>query len=206
MNSKLQNIGIIAAITAKDYDTALEFIKSCIDGGINGIEINYATPKVYDITKKVKELYPDILVGVAEIPDNIIAQELIMLGVDYITTPYNDYSIYMSCNNIDNLTYIPGCMTLSEINNAKKQGLDIIKLYPAQMLKPEYIKIVNSTVKYINVMPAGGINLDNIESWFLNGAKCIVIGDYLMKSKDLEEMKIRSEKLVEKFETIKCMM
>ncbi|MGL6107850.1 hypothetical protein [Romboutsia sp.] len=200
---KLKSIGVIAAITAKSSEKAIEYISACVKGGIQGIEINYATPNINEVVKKVKVNYPDLLIGVAEIPDTLVAQELIELGVNYVTTPYSDYRIEMACQNIKGLTYIPGCMTLSEIKQEKDKGNNIIKLYPAEILNPKYISIINSIMKFVDVMPAGGINIDNIDQWFENGAYCVVVGRYLIEKDDSEEIEKRAKALIDKYNKLK---
>lgn len=200
---KLKEIGIIAAITAKSSEKAIEYINACIKGGIQGIEINYATPNIHEVVKKMKITYPELLIGVAEIPDTLVAQELIELGVNYVTTPYSDYRIQMACQNIKDLTYIPGCMTLSEIKEEKDKGNSIIKLYPAEVLNPKYISIINSIMKFIDVMPSGGINIDNIDEWFKNGAYCVVVGRYLLEEDDLDEIEKRAKALVDKHNSLR---
>lgn len=199
MIKKIKDIGVVAAITTKDPEKAIDYVSACVRGGIHGVEINYATPKISYVVKKVKELYPNILIGVAEIPDTFIAQELIEIGVNYITTPYSDDYIDMVCDNIDDLIYIPGCMTLSEVNAARKKGNNTIKLYPAEMLNPKYISIINSTIKYVNVIPSGGINIENIKDWYDHGAKCVVVGKYLLEVDNLDEIEERAKKLMDVF-------
>lgn len=203
MRNKLKNIGVIAAITAKNSDLAIQYVNACVKGGIRGIEINYSTPNINFIVQKVKELYPEIILGVAEIPDFVLAQEVIENGVNYITTPYNDKYISMACERIDDLIYIPGCMTLSEINEAKRRGDEIVKLYPAEMLNPKYISIINSVIRFVDVMPSGGINDKNIEEWFKNGAHCVVVGRYLLENDDIEEIEKKAMNLMSKFNEIK---
>lgn len=200
---KLKNIGVIAAITAKSSEKAIEYISACVKGGIQGIEINYATPGIQKVVKEAKEMYPDLLIGAAEIPDTLVAQELIELGVNYVTTPYSDYRIEMACQNIKDLTYIPGCMTLSEIKQERDKGNSIIKLYPAEILNPKYISIINSIMKFVDVMPAGGINIDNIDEWFANGAYCVVVGRYLLEEDDSKEIERRAKALMDKYKTLK---
>jgi 2-dehydro-3-deoxyphosphogluconate aldolase/(4S)-4-hydroxy-2-oxoglutarate aldolase len=70
-----------------------------------------------------------------------------------------------------------GCLTPTEIHTALKFGVDIIKLFPGSSFSPSYVKNIKAPLPRVNIMPTGGVNLDNIAEWFANGVVAVGVGE-----------------------------
>lgn len=202
MKKDIKDMGIIAAITAKSQEEAWGYIDACVKGGIKGVELNNNIPNICEFAKKVRNKYPNLLIGVAEIIFTEGTNDL--EGVcDYIATAYFNESMHLICSEQEKLTYVPCAVTVTEIRRVYDYGYSLFKLYPAQLANPDYARVVKSVIRHIKMIVAGDINIDNIEDWLKNGCDCVVVGRYLIESKNLEEVEHRAKKLVKKLTEFK---
>ncbi|MNJ66410.1 2-dehydro-3-deoxy-6-phosphogalactonate aldolase [compost metagenome] len=74
---------------------------------------------------------------------------------------------------------MPGCMTLNEMKEALKVGVDVLKLFPGNNFDPGFIKAVKGPMPHVNIMPTGGVDLDNMEQWVRSGCVAVGIGGNL---------------------------
>ncbi|WP_326492662.1 beta/alpha barrel domain-containing protein [Alicyclobacillus dauci] len=84
------------------------------------------------------------------------------------------------CNRYQ-VPYMPGCMTIADMVRALEAGCDIIKLFPGSAFKPSFVKDVKGPLPHVNLMPTGGISLDNVKDWIKNGVIAVGVGGQLTK-------------------------
>ncbi|MNJ52304.1 KHG/KDPG aldolase [compost metagenome] len=92
------------------------------------------------------------------------------------------------------------------MKEALKYGVDILKLFPGSAFGPEFIKAVKGPMPHANVMPTGGVDLDNMEQWIQNGAIAVGIGGNLTAPAKEGRYDLITElatKYVEKFKQLK---
>jgi 2-dehydro-3-deoxyphosphogluconate aldolase / (4S)-4-hydroxy-2-oxoglutarate aldolase len=97
-------------------------------------------------------------------------------------------------------------MTLTEIATALKAGVDIIKLFPGSALGPEFVSAVKSPMPQVNIMPTGGVNLENMEEWFAKGCSAVGIGGNLIapaKGGDFDKITTLAKQYIEKLNAIR---
>src|SRR5690606_34504600 len=101
-------------------------------------------------------------------------------GADFLISPcfYQPISDYV---NQHQLTWIPGCMTASEINLAEQNGVGFVKLFPGNLLGPQYVTAIKPLFPELLFMPTGGVSLDpeNIRGWFNSGVTAVGMGSKL---------------------------
>jgi 2-dehydro-3-deoxyphosphogluconate aldolase/(4S)-4-hydroxy-2-oxoglutarate aldolase len=81
---------------------------------------------------------------------------------------------------------MPGCFSPTEILAAHECGADIIKVFPATMLGPQYLKDVRAPLPQVKLMPTGGVTLDNAGDWIRAGAVAVGLGSALLDPKAIE--------------------
>ena len=203
---KIENDKLVAVIRGKDDNDAYEISKKVIEGGIKIIELTFSTPYVENTIEKLsKENIKDVLVGAGTVLDDITARIAILKGAKFIVSPHLDTDIAKVCNRYQ-IPYLPGCATVTEIVKALESGIDLIKLFPGDLLGPTYIKNVKGPLKYAKMMPSGGVSIDNMDKWLENGAFALGIGSALTKyvaTKGYESVREETEKFVDKFNSIK---
>ena len=91
-------------------------------------------------------------------------------------------------------------MTITEVMHAMEEGNEIIKLFPAEIYGPKFIKAIKAPIPNVQIMPTGGVTVDNIIEWFDNGVVCVGVGSSLFKSNDKEEIELLAKQFKQKIE------
>lgn len=182
--NKLIETGIVAVIRANDLNEAKRISTACIQGGITAIEITYTTPNAsFIISELNKEFsHKNLLIGAGTVLDSETARIAILAGAKYIVSPAFDENTAKLCNRYQ-IPYMPGCMTITEMITSLELGCDIIKLFPGSNFGPDFIKGVKAPLPQINIMPTGGVSLDNVQEWFKNGVIAVGVGGKLASGK-----------------------
>ena len=176
---KLLDSKIVAVIRGKDAEEAVEVAKAAVEGGLHAIEITYTTPDVAEVFKELRTA--DVLVGAGTVLDAETARHALLHGAKFVVSPHFDAEIAKLCNRYS-VPYLPGCMTVKEMIQANEYGCDIIKLFPANGFEPSFIGSVNGPLPHVRIMPTGGININNMNSWLDAGAVAVGIGSDLTKA------------------------
>jgi 2-dehydro-3-deoxyphosphogluconate aldolase/(4S)-4-hydroxy-2-oxoglutarate aldolase len=94
--------------------------------------------------------------------------------------------VIAACHERD-VAAAPGCFTPTEILDAFDFGADVIKVFPATALGPQFIKDVRAPLPHVPLMPTGGVSLDNAGDWIRAGAVAVGVGSALLDTKAIEE-------------------
>ena len=199
--NKITDVGVVAVIRAENSEQAINIAKACIKGGIQAIEITFTVPHAEQVIRDVSHQFKDqgLLVGAGTVLDQATAKLAIDHGATYIVSPGFDLDTAKYCVE-QSVPYLPGCLTMTEMLTAKKAGAEIIKLFPGSAFGPSYVKAVKGPLPDINIMPTGGVSLDNVEAWIKSGVVAIGVGSDLTKpakTGNYEEITTRAKAYVE---------
>ncbi|KAB2329611.1 bifunctional 2-keto-4-hydroxyglutarate aldolase/2-keto-3-deoxy-6-phosphogluconate aldolase [Bacillus mesophilum] len=175
---------IVAVIRADSSEEAIQITKACIEGGITCVELTYTIPGVEDAIKSLVSEYKDdsrVVVGAGTVLDETTARLAIMAGSEFVVSPAFSKQVAKLCN-LYGIPYMPGCVTITEMQEALTYGTDVIKLFPGSLVGPDYIKAVKAPLPHVNIMPTGGVSLDNIQEWLDNGCVAVGIGGNLVNA------------------------
>ena len=174
---RLADCGVVAVVRAKSEEEAINIGKACTDGGVKGIEVTFTVPGADSVIKALKKAIPaeKLIVGAGSVLDSETARIAILAGAEFIVAPSFNEGVAKLCNRYQ-VPYIPGTQTIKEIVTAMEAGCDVIKVFPGDMLGPQFIKDVKGPIPYANLMPSGGVNLENAGEWIKKGAVCISSG------------------------------
>jgi len=134
--------------------------------------------------------FPDLLLGIGTIKSDAEAEKFLSIGADFIISPGIIPSIGFITKNRNKL-WIPGCMTVTEIMLAEQAGASMIKLFPGNVLGPEFMSSIKEIFPLLYFMPTGGVDTskENIEGWFNAGVCAVGMGSKLISKKLLEQKK-----------------
>ncbi len=186
MNNKwniLQRItdsGLVAVIRAENADEAKKITDACLKGGAAAIEITYTVPGASEVIEELANTYsPDeIIIGAGTVLDAETARIAILSGAQYIVCPYLDIETLKLCNRYQ-IPCMPGVMTIDGVIKAMEYGADILKVFPGDAFGPNIIKAINGPIPQANLMPTGGVNLENVGDWIKAGAVAVGAGGSL---------------------------
>lgn len=200
--SRIKEIGIVAVVRAKDAKEAIEFSKGCIDGGVNAIEITFTIPNALEVFRELREELPEeVILGAGTVLDITTARLAIMNGAKFIVSPAFDKDVAVLCNRYQ-IPYIPGCVTPTEIVAALEIGVDVIKVFPGSLTGHSYIKAIHGPMPYVNLMPTGGVDIDNVQDWFKAGVFAVGVGSALVKG-SREEITEKSKQYIAKIQEVR---
>jgi 2-dehydro-3-deoxyphosphogluconate aldolase/(4S)-4-hydroxy-2-oxoglutarate aldolase len=172
---------LVAVIRGKNKEDAVEISKEAFKGGIRSLEVTFSTPGAEDAIAELSRLGESgMIVGAGTVLDAETARIAIMKGARYVVSPHFDGAIATMCNRYAT-PYLPGCGSVTEIMEALSFGVDVVKLFPGSLMGPSFIKDVKGPIPHVELMPSGGVSLDNIDQWVKNGAFAVGIGSALTK-------------------------
>lgn len=179
--SRLEKAGVIAVVRGKDQTEAVKASHAIIAGGVKGIEVTFTVPNAQAAIQELVETYQgqDVVIGAGTVLDAVTARLAIMAGAEFVVSPSFDSETAKLCN-LYQVPYLPGCMTITEMQQALKSGADIIKLFPGSVSGPSMVSAVKAPLPQINLMPTGGVNLENMETWFKAGVVAVGVGGNLL--------------------------
>lgn len=177
---RISDVGIVAVVRAENKGQAIKIAKACIEGGIPAIEVTYTVPGATEVIKALKERYSkeELIVGAGTVLDSETARIAILAGAEYIVSSSFDEGTCKLCNRYQ-IPYMPGCITPKEMVVAMEAGADVIKVFPGNLVGPDYIKAVKGPMPQAVLMPTGGVSLDNVDTWIKNGCVAVGVGGQL---------------------------
>lgn len=177
---RIINTGVVAVVRAENLEEAKRVSNACIAGGVNAIEVTYTVPGATEVIKELSKEFPgdDFIIGAGTVLDTETARLAILAGAKYIVSPGFDVETAKLCNRYA-IPYMPGCMTITEMIKAMELGCDIIKLFPGSAFGPDFVKAVKAPLPQANIMPTGGVSLENVDQWIKNGVVAVGVGGKL---------------------------
>ncbi|SFG37150.1 2-dehydro-3-deoxyphosphogluconate aldolase / (4S)-4-hydroxy-2-oxoglutarate aldolase [Algoriphagus hitonicola] len=186
----MHQAGVMPIFYHSDETVCLKLLETAYEGGIRVIELvnrGEAAPKVFPALKKLAETLPGLSLGIGTIYHPWQAEEFIYMGAEFIVAPVMNEKLGEYCQKID-MTWVPGCATLTEIFKATELGAELVKIYPANILTPDFVPAVHAVLPKVEVIPTGGVepNLESIKPWFDAGVLCVGMGSQLMRKDWIE--------------------
>ena len=184
--------GILPLYFCKDTDVSLQVLRALYNAGIRTVEYTNRGEAALQNFKKMRALcdaeFKDMYLGIGTIKNGHMAQTFIDAGADFIICPGLVEEVAAVCDKNDML-WVPGCMTPSEIIRAENLGAKMIKLFPGNILGPEFMSAIKALFPDLLFMPTGGVDLDkdNIAKWLKSGVCAVGMGSKLVSKQLLEE-------------------
>ena len=197
---ELKANGIVAVVRFKSIDEARGYMEACLRGGVKSLELTYTIPNVCELIKEYSS-HAEALIGVGSVLNAKMASDAIEAGAKYVVSPGYSEEVNKVCKEM-NILYLPGCMTVSEIMRAMDAGNKMVKLFPGDAFGPKYVKAIKAPIPNVEIMPTGGVSVDNIEEWFANGVSCVGAGSSLIKG-SLEDIENKAKAFIEKLDKIR---
>ena len=184
---KLEGARIIPVVVIEKAEDAVPAAKAIMDGGISVMEITFRTAAAADAIKAVKEACPNMLVGAGTVITLEQCKKAIECGAQFIVSPGYDEEIVSYCLK-QGIIVTPGCVTPTEIMAAMKQGLKVLKFFPAGVYGGiKAIKALAAPFGSVRFIPTGGANIDNLKEYLDCPAVFAVGGTWLCTKKDVSE-------------------
>lgn len=184
--------GMLPLYFNADETVSLEVLKAIYRAGVKAVEYTNRGEAALRNFKKLIEIrnaeMPGLLLGVGTIKNLQSAQDYLAAGADFLVSPgfvkeVADFAV------AKDIFYAPGCMTPTEIIAAENSGIKFIKLFPGNMLGPDFLSSIKEIFPQLLFMPTGGVDTskENIEGWYKAGVCAVGMGSKLISKKLMEQ-------------------
>src|SRR5216684_3053951 len=184
--SKLQQVldcVIVAVVRSPDTQQLVEVARALADGGVTSVEITMTVPGALDVLRQVRQSLGDrVLLGAGTILDAETARAALLAGAEYIVAPTLNLDVIRLCRRYDKVV-MPGAFTPTEVLTAWEAGADVVKVFPADVGGPAYLKALRGPLPQVRLMPTGGVDLTTAEAFLKAGACCLGVGGALVDPK-----------------------
>lgn len=194
--------GIAAVVRGQSDEQILKAIAAALAGGVNAIEVTFTVPNALEIIRQLAaKISDDVILGAGTVTTPELAASAIDAGAQFLVSPNtNIATIEMAKSR--GVPIFPGALTPTEVFTAWQAGGDVIKIFPANVMGPSYLKDLHGPFPDIPFMPTGGVDLSTARSWLEAGAVALGVGGALidkklMASGDYAEITNRARKFRE---------
>jgi len=179
--------GVVAIVRVASAREAVEVCGAIAKGGVKPIEVTMTVPGAIDAIKEFKGAMKDeVLVGAGTVLDPETARAVILAGAEFVVSPTLNLEVIKICRRYSKIV-IPGTFTPTEILAAWEAGADIVKVFPATVSGPQYLRDIRGPLPQIRLCPTGGVNLENTPDFIRAGAVAVAAGTSLVDKKAVSE-------------------
>lgn len=179
---RVKEAGVVAVVRGNSKEQGLKIVEAAVKGGIKVMELTMTVPNPVDFLKEVVEQYKDtdIIVGAGTVLDSETARACILAGAQFIVSPSLDVDTLKLCNRYK-VCVMPGVMNVKDAITAMEYGVDVVKIFPANLYEPSVISSFKGPLPQGDFMPTGGVTVENLNEWFKAGAVVVGTGGSLTK-------------------------
>lgn len=195
--------GVVGVIRGAEADVVVDIARALKAGGVTAVEVTADTPGVMTMIEDVANALTgdDVLVGAGTVLDAETARAAILAGAEFVVSPTVSTGVIEVCNRYG-VPVAPGATTPTEVLTAYEAGADVVKVFPAGSLGPDYLSSLTGPLGHIPLVPTGGIDADNAAAYVEAGAVAVGVGsalvdDDLVESGDFEAITDRARRLVD---------
>ena len=184
INEQFKEYGVVPVVVLNDAKDALPLAKALVEGGLACAEVTFRTEAAEESIRLMSEAYPEMLVGAGTVLTIDQVNRAVKAGAKFIVSPGFDPEIVDYCLE-NNIPVFPGCVTPSEVAQAVKRGLKVVKFFPAEQAGGiAMIKAMAAPYTMVKFMPTGGINTKNLAD-YLSCDKILCCGGSWMVKGDM---------------------
>lgn len=179
---RIVQTGVIAVIRATTSQQALDIATAVKKGGVDIIEITFTVPGAVRVLEELRMAFSekDLLLGAGTVLDEETARIAMLAGAEFVVGPTFNPGVVRLCNRYQKIS-MPGCGSVNEIIKAMEAGADLIKVFPGSAFGPSFIKAIKGPLPQAQLIPTGGVTLDNVDQWIKNGCAAVGVGGELTK-------------------------
>jgi len=182
---RMVDCGVIAVLRTDSPGQLVSTASALAEGGIVSVEVTMTTPGALDVVREaVRELKGGAIIGVGSVLDAQTARAAILAGAEFVVSPILDPDMILLVNRYGKVS-IPGAFTPTEILEAWEAGADAVKIFPASVGGPDYLKAIKGPLPQVKLVPTGGVTLENAGEFIKAGAEMIAAGGNLAPPKEI---------------------
>ena len=176
---------VLAVVRAPSADSAVRAADALVAGGVTGIEITYSTPGAASAVRRIADAHGDaVYLGAGTVTTADQASEAADAGARFLVSPGTRRRL-TEAMRATGLLVLTGALTPSEVMAAVEYGADVVKIFPASLGGPPFLRSLRGPFPDVPLMPTGGVTADNLRDWIDAGAVAVGAGGELVSTADL---------------------
>jgi 2-dehydro-3-deoxyphosphogluconate aldolase/(4S)-4-hydroxy-2-oxoglutarate aldolase len=198
---RVLDCGIVAVVRSESGEQLADVVRALADGGVTAAEITFTVPDATEVIRVVRKALGDrIVLGAGTVLDPETARAALLAGAEFLVSPTVNTEVIRLCRRYDK-AIMPGAFTPTEVLTAWEAGADIVKVFPADVGGPGYLKALRGPLPQVRVMPTGGVDLTTAEAFLKAGACCLGVGSSMVEPEairtgDLDRLRSLAEQYV----------
>lgn len=180
----IRQVPLVPVFYHPDAEVCAGVLAACYRAGVRAFEFtnrgDFAHERFADLSRRCARDFPDLALGAGTVLDDSTATLYLQLGADFIVGPAFSEEVARVCNR-RKVAYLPGCATLTEITTAHEWGVEIVKVFPGEVLGPHFVKSLHGPLPFAHAMVTGGVepNRESLAKWFGAGVVAVGMGSQL---------------------------
>ncbi len=175
--------GIVAVVRSESSASLVKVVQALAEGGVTAAEITFTVPEAEEVIRQIRRVVGNaIVLGAGTVLDPETARAAMLAGAEYIVTPIVNLEVVRLCRRYDTVV-MPGAFTPTEVLTAWEAGADVVKIFPADVGGPAYLRALRGPLPQVRLMPTGGVDLNTAEAFLKAGACCLGVGGALVEAK-----------------------
>ncbi len=202
IEEQFQEYGVVPVVVLEDARDALPLAQALTQGGLPCAEVTFRTQAAEESIRQMSARYPEMLVGAGTVLTTEQVERAVAAGAKFIVSPGFDPEIVDYCLE-KKIPVFPGCITPSEVAQAVKRGLRVVKFFPAEQAGGiAMIKAMAAPYTMVRFMPTGGISAKNLKDYLSSdkvlccGGSWMVKGD-MIKNGEFDKIREMTKEAVE---------
>lgn len=179
---QIEKTGVIPVVVINDVEDAEPLAQALCEGGLPCAEVTFRTAAAEESIRKMTDIYPDMLIGAGTVLTTEQVDSAAAAGAKFIVSPGFDPEVVDYCI-LKQIPVFPGCITPSEVAQAVKRGLKVVKFFPAaQFGGVSTIQALTAPYVGLKFMPTGGVNAKNLADYLQCKSIIACGGSWMVKS------------------------
>jgi 2-dehydro-3-deoxyphosphogluconate aldolase/(4S)-4-hydroxy-2-oxoglutarate aldolase len=182
----LEALGIVAVIRLREPAKLRAVVDALATGGVRALEVTMTVPGAVGLIRDLSAGLPaDFWLGAGTVLDAVTARAVIDAGARFVVSPVFRRELIAACHE-RNVLAMPAGFSPTEILEAHDAGADVVKVFPATALGPQFIKDLRGPLPHLKLMPTGGVTPENAGRWIAAGAALVGVGSAILDPAAIE--------------------
>ncbi len=174
----------VAVVRANEVNGLCSLAGALAEVGLDILEVTMTTPGALKCLEEVRAAHPDVLIGAGTVLDSEDAHAAVLAGAQFLVSPILHAGMIDVAHRHGALA-IPGTFTPTEALAAWQEGADLVKIFPASVGGPDYVKALRGPLPQLRFVPTGGVTVDTAEGFLRAGAYAVCLGSSLVDGQSL---------------------
>ena len=184
--ARTQAAGMVMIIRGVPPDWAVPIGEALLAADVDVMEITLNTPHALDMIAALHHALGDrMAIGAGTVLSVADAENALAAGAEFFVSPHLDTEIVRFANEHDCMV-VPGAFTPTEVYTALRAGADIVKVFPANIVGPQFFRDLQGPYGEIPLLPTGGITIENAATYIQHGALALGVGAGLLNWQGLD--------------------